>query len=230
MKASEKTIARIYAAAEQLFAENGFTETSLRTITAKADVNLASVNYHFGTKEGLIKAIFSRYLTQFTAELEKKLDQYDASKKMPTVEELLELFMGQIVSLKTHSSKGVVTFMRLLSNALLQKQLFLHEFMTHDFGAVFLRFGLLLKRAAKQEEMSDFEWFWRLHFSLGTILLNIASIDFFKSLMKTQFKAQVKTPQVMKMMVPYITAGLMTDPSLNDPELTQAKYKGANNK
>ncbi len=42
---------KILDAAEQLFAEHGFKETSLRTITSKAGVNLASVNYHFGDKK-----------------------------------------------------------------------------------------------------------------------------------------------------------------------------------
>ena len=39
----------ILEAAEQLFSERGFAETSLRTITARAGVNLAAVNYHFGS-------------------------------------------------------------------------------------------------------------------------------------------------------------------------------------
>lgn len=230
MKASDKTIERIYTAAEQLFAEKGFTETSLRSITAKADVNLAAVNYHFGSKEGLIKAIFSRYLTQFCAELEKKLNYYELEQKAtPSTEELLSLFMELIISIKTHSSKGVVTFMRLLSNALLQKQLFLHEYMTNDFGFIFFRFGLLLKRSAKHEDISDVEWFWRLHFGLGTILLNIASIDYFKSLMKKEFKTSIKTTQVMQMMIPYLSAGLCVAPTLTEPELTTAKYNRITN-
>ncbi|MFC6979826.1 TetR/AcrR family transcriptional regulator [Microbulbifer taiwanensis] len=45
------TVSRILDAAEVLFAERGFTETSLRTITSTAGVNLAAVNYHFGSKK-----------------------------------------------------------------------------------------------------------------------------------------------------------------------------------
>lgn len=48
------TKTRILDAAEKLFAERGFSETSLRLITSKAEVNLASVNYHFGSKKELI--------------------------------------------------------------------------------------------------------------------------------------------------------------------------------
>ena len=53
---------RILDAAEQLFGEHGPSDTSLRAITAAAGVNLAAVNYHFGSKEKLIEAVLSRRL------------------------------------------------------------------------------------------------------------------------------------------------------------------------
>ncbi|HCH31325.1 MAG TPA: TetR family transcriptional regulator, partial [Oceanospirillaceae bacterium] len=54
---TNSTIDRILDAAEVEFAAHGFVETSLRTITTKAKVNLAAVNYHFGSKKGLIQAV-----------------------------------------------------------------------------------------------------------------------------------------------------------------------------
>jgi AcrR family transcriptional regulator len=47
----------ILDAAEKLFSSNGFSSTSLRVLTKEAGVNLAAVNYHFGSKEELIKAV-----------------------------------------------------------------------------------------------------------------------------------------------------------------------------
>lgn len=69
--AQSETVERILDAAEQLFAEKGFAETSLRLITSKAGVNLAAVNYHFGSKKALIQAVFSRFLGPFCASLER---------------------------------------------------------------------------------------------------------------------------------------------------------------
>ncbi len=60
--AQSDTVERILDVAEILFAEKGFAETSLRLITSKAQVNLAAVNYHFGSKKALIQAVFSRFL------------------------------------------------------------------------------------------------------------------------------------------------------------------------
>lgn len=51
MALRSSTKEKILDVAEGLFAEYGFNDTSLRTITSKAGVNLASVNYHFGDKK-----------------------------------------------------------------------------------------------------------------------------------------------------------------------------------
>ena len=56
------TKTKILDAAEKLFGNKGFDATSLRDITAGADVNLAAVNYHFQTKESLIDAVIARRL------------------------------------------------------------------------------------------------------------------------------------------------------------------------
>src|SRR6056297_1650117 len=69
------TVTRILDTAEVLFAERGFAETSLRNITSKAKVNLAAVNYHFGSKKSLIQAVFARYLDPFTVRFHASLDE-----------------------------------------------------------------------------------------------------------------------------------------------------------
>ena len=61
MKQEQGTRERLLEAAENLFAEYGYTETSLRMISQAADVNIASANYHFGGKEGLWKAVMMKY-------------------------------------------------------------------------------------------------------------------------------------------------------------------------
>ena len=60
--ANGETVDRILRAATVLFAERGFAETSLRTITSMADVNLAAVNYHFGSKKALMQAVFAQFM------------------------------------------------------------------------------------------------------------------------------------------------------------------------
>src|SRR5207342_676033 len=59
---------RILDAAESLFMEHGYEATSLRAITSGAGVNLASVNYHFGSKEELFQAVLTRRLDPMNQE------------------------------------------------------------------------------------------------------------------------------------------------------------------
>ena len=53
---------KILNVSEKLFAGKGFHNTSLRDITADAEVNLAAVNYHFGSEESLLKGVIERQL------------------------------------------------------------------------------------------------------------------------------------------------------------------------
>ena len=79
---------KILDAAEQLFSEHGFASTSMREITNLADVNLASVNYHFGSKLDLLKAVFAR---RFGPVNQERLERLDALSE-PDVESVLRAF------------------------------------------------------------------------------------------------------------------------------------------
>src|SRR5882724_1371308 len=68
LRGAAATKARILDAAEALFMEHGFEATSLRQITATAGVNLAAVNYHFGSKEELFQAVLTRRLDPMNQE------------------------------------------------------------------------------------------------------------------------------------------------------------------
>ena len=66
--------------------EHGFAETSLRMITARAEVNLAAVNYHFGSKEALIREVFQRHLGPLNAARIAYLDRLEAQAAGPAAE------------------------------------------------------------------------------------------------------------------------------------------------
>src|SRR5688500_4112556 len=82
---SADTKTRILDAAELLFMEHGFEATSLRSLTTAASVNLAAVNYHFGTKEELFQAVLTRRLdpmNQERIELLERVEREAAGKPM----------------------------------------------------------------------------------------------------------------------------------------------------
>jgi AcrR family transcriptional regulator len=65
---SKATRARIIKAAARIFAEHGYEGASIRSIVAKADVNQAAINYHFGSKEGLYRAVLKLALVSLQAD------------------------------------------------------------------------------------------------------------------------------------------------------------------
>ena len=77
IKPLNETQTRILDAAEELFMQHGFEGASMRMLTAKAGVNLAAVNYHFGSKDALIEAVFRRRLDSMNAERIAELDRLE---------------------------------------------------------------------------------------------------------------------------------------------------------
>jgi len=91
---------RILDAAERLFGEQGFDATSLRQITAEARVNLGAVNYHFQSKELLMRAVIGRRIGAMNRERFRRLDELDAAGGARTVEEVVEAFIIPVMEVK----------------------------------------------------------------------------------------------------------------------------------
>src|SRR5207237_9191769 len=93
-----------------MFADQGFAGTSLRSIIAAANVNLAAVHYHFKSKEALLEAVVLRRLGPLNQERLDLLNEYErqAGKSGPAVEEILNAFVAPAVALIHNTAKGVV--------------------------------------------------------------------------------------------------------------------------
>src|SRR5881398_848361 len=96
IKPQHETRTRILDAAEELFMQHGFEGTSMRVLTAKAGVNLAAVNYHFGSKDALIEALFRRKLDPMNAARVAELDRLDAEAgaRPLSPEAIIRAFVG----------------------------------------------------------------------------------------------------------------------------------------
>jgi AcrR family transcriptional regulator len=86
---------RILDAAEVLFGRDGISSTSLRAITKQAGANLASVHYHFGSKEALLDAVLARRAQPFNeARLERIRRLVEAAPGRPLdIEEVLAAYI-----------------------------------------------------------------------------------------------------------------------------------------
>lgn len=115
------TKTRILDCAEQMFAREGFHNTSLRKLTALAEVNLASVNYHFGSKEALLQAVIERRLLPLNtirkSKIEQVLQQARQKRGIPAASEVLQAFIVPTLEFR-HSSQGAKDFISLIGRSL----------------------------------------------------------------------------------------------------------------
>ncbi|MCW8327320.1 TetR/AcrR family transcriptional regulator [Photobacterium sp. SDRW27] len=205
MAGKGETKGRILDAAELLFAEHGFKETSLRTITSKAGVNLASVNYHYGDKKTLVRAVLSRYLEEFMpaikAELEVLLTRDDF-----TMEDVFRCAITPLIGLNEYRPKGATIFMSLIGRGYTDVQGHLRWFILTRYEDVLSLFTTAVCRA--NPSLDPETLFWRLHFTLGASVFTMASTTALCEIAENDFSRKVSTEDLIERLVPYLAAGV----------------------
>jgi AcrR family transcriptional regulator len=151
------TKTRILDAAEKLFGMSGFDSTSLRDITAEAEVNLAAVNYHFQSKDSLMEAVICRRIEPVNR---RRIELLEATGDNPTVEQILRAFLSPVIVELNISSVAP-----LLGRALADPGQFLERIFRTQLAPLAQRFGDALGRALP--DLPPAEITWRQHFMVG---------------------------------------------------------------
>ena len=154
---------KILDAAELLFVERGFAATSMRAIASKAEVNLAAANYHFGSKRGLLSAVFHRRVAPITEQRLAGLKQLKESGKALTVRGILEVFFQPMTSSENNTIvPGVVGWIYGEQEAI-TKPILESEFA--ETTAAFQEALKPLLAKVSREELG-----WRFHFIIGAMI------------------------------------------------------------
>ncbi len=162
------TKTRILDAAEDLFVEHGFEAMSMRQITSRAAVNLAAVNYHFGSKEALIHAMLSRRLDQLNQERLRILDRFDAQLGTHvTCEHVLGAMFIPALNASRDPGRGGRAFLRLIGRAYTDPSSFVRNFLAAHYASVAGRFFDAFQRALPNLPRAELGW--RLHFAIGAL-------------------------------------------------------------
>jgi AcrR family transcriptional regulator len=177
IKPLKETQTRILDAAEELFMQHGFEGASMRMLTAQAGVNLAAVNYHFGSKDALIEAVFRRRLDAMNAERIAELErlEQDAAGKPLTPDAIIRAFIGASLRMIEDSRSGGRTFTRLLGRAYSEPAKAIRQLIGQMYAPAMERFKAAFVRALP--ELPKDELVWRLHFMFGTLAYTLAATD-----------------------------------------------------
>jgi AcrR family transcriptional regulator len=164
-----KTI--ILDTAENLFASNGFKRTSIKVIAKKAGVNIAAVNYHFGSKNSLIQMVIRRRFvpineTRLKLLCEIKNRHYKKDIK-PSVEEILHAFIDPLFDSYKMDNKNKCLISIACQIFLEQDETILKEFILLFKEPLQLFYELLNKAFPfLPEEILS----WRIHYAIGAMI------------------------------------------------------------
>ena len=168
---------RLLTAAEDLFAQFGFAGMSLRQVTTHADVNIAAVNYHFGSKENLVNEVFRRRLDELS---QKRLEALRVAQAQaePQIEAVLAAFIEPALALTLDRQGGGSAFVRVLARAYAEKNERLRKFLSDNYGHVQRDFAKAI--SAHVPALSKEELYWRLDFIAGALTYAMADFGLIK--------------------------------------------------
>jgi AcrR family transcriptional regulator len=172
IKPQHETRTRILDAAESLFMQHGFEGTSMRLLTGEAGVNLAAVNYHFGSKHALIEAVFRRRLDPMNQARIAELEKLEGSAGP---EQIIRAFVSPTLRLVEDAKGGGRNFIRLLGRTYTEPAKSIRQLIGQMYAPVMDRFKSALARALPQ--MPAEELVWRMHFMFGTLAYTLAATD-----------------------------------------------------
>lgn len=161
---------RLLDAAEQLFADRGFESVSVRDVTQAAKANVAAVNYHFGSRDGMIALVVTRYITPVNEERLVRLDalQKKWSGKSVPIEEVIDAYVRPLVSIVQKSDLSERLFCKMMGRIFSLQGEGLPPAIEDQIQISSDRFIRALAKSLPS--VSPEELVWRMHFLVGAMI------------------------------------------------------------
>jgi len=206
------TKSKILDVAEKLFAELGIHATSIRQIVKEAGVNVASLHYHFGSKEAVIHEIITRRLSPINEMKIKRLDQLekDAAGNPPELEDVLRAFIEPHIQMQKVAGDKVKILMKLMVQIEDDAER-LKVMQDPVFMNVFKRFTSVLQSILPHLTYSELIWRFKfMIFSMHAIMVQHPIPQ------NSNFKVEKEsTDEIVNHVITFLKAGLLA-PSSKD--------------
>lgn len=201
----KRTREQILCVAEQLFAEKGFSGTSIRDITEKADCNLAAVNYHFHGKENLYSEVFRLHMStlrDLRINAVRKFLSDNSDKK--TLENLIQIFATAFLEPFLEEGSGQ-RFMELMMRERYDPHLPQHMFVEEIIRPV----KTIMKEALSQihPELTDTAAELCIHSIVGQLVHVMQAQELFKGMDKTEMPI-LDMPRAIEHIVKFSAGGI----------------------
>src|ERR1700704_3804924 len=163
--ASDHTRTAILSAAERLYADRGFADVTLRDIVAAADVNLAAVNYHFGSKDELIAELF---VTRSLATNRERLNELKAAEEAgggrASIDSILRALVGPTLRGCLGPDRERSTAARFMIRASIESVPPIRRIKNREIDHL-RKFAAAMRRSLPGRDQVDL--YWGLHFALA---------------------------------------------------------------
>jgi AcrR family transcriptional regulator len=202
---SQATRNRILDAAERLFAQRGFHGVSVRDITGAAGVDVALANYHFGSKLGVLEAVFTRRAEDLNNERLERLDAVLAARgrRAPDLEAIIDAFTHPLLDRSARGGPGWKSYFALVAEVNNSPE-FGGLLMTRHFDPVVQRFIEAIRCALPDADERDI--YWAYHFLSGALTLTFAETGRIDKLSGGVCRAS-DLVSAHRRLVPYCAAG-----------------------
>jgi AcrR family transcriptional regulator len=217
----EGTRERILRTAERLFAERGFNGVSVRELAAEAQVNIASIGYHFENKEGLLSEVYRRHCEPL---IEERLRGLEASSRLrgpARIAAIIEAFIRP--ALQQVEVEGGAAFIRLRAVLSGENSDLLEKLVAENFDQSSTAF--IDELCACLPHLTRTDVCWRFHFLLGTIYYTAAGPHRITAFSHGRCDPS-DTEAVIKELVPFMTRAFVA-PATRPPRTGHKKTASA---
>ena len=198
---------RLLEAAETLFSEQGFDRVTVRDVTDKAGANVAAVNYHFGSREGLVEKVIERHITPVNEERLARLDVLERKSggRAVVLEEILDAFVRPFLTQLRRSELSEKLTFKLMGRMLGDQAGRMPAAVEAQFDEVVHRFRKAFGRALPHLE--EEELLWRTHFMAGGMIHAMAHADLLSRLTRGA-SGNPSMEQTLSRFIRFAAAGL----------------------
>lgn len=148
---------RILNAAERMFGIYGFDGTTLRNIVNEAEVNLALVSYHFGSKEELYQAVVTRMVQPIIERQLAALAQVDSSDELPSLDAVLNAYIKPSIDYLLSNNPYAVERANFFARYYMEPQS-VQELVQREFAPSDARFLDILQRVLPDQSRMKLVW------------------------------------------------------------------------
>jgi AcrR family transcriptional regulator len=217
----EGTRERILRTAERLFAERGFNGVSVRELAAEAQVNIASIGYHFENKEGLLSEVYRRHCEPLIEERLRGLEASSRLRGQARIAAIIEAFIRP--ALQQVEVEGGAAFIRLRAVLSGENSDLLEKLVAENFDQSSTAF--IDELCACLPHLTRTDVCWRFHFLLGTIYYTAAGPHRITAFSHGRCDPS-DTEAVIKELVPFMTRAFVA-PATRPPRTGRKKTASA---